>query len=669
MFKPETCWNLDDILFMDVETDNLRGYTTIHCIVAEDLEGNVTEIIQPTENANEKARLFQLLEDHSGCTVLGHNFLSFDYLALGKFFPGLVKEDQILDSLVVARLLNFSIPGGNSLEAWGQRLGFKKAHSDLKDFSKFTPELLVRCKSDVRINAMLYKKKLRRFITDPEWQPSIWLEHKVASTCRDMSTTGLHYDKEKAIVLRRRIEDAIRPIDRDIERDFEPKQIHIKSFTPRLTKKGTLNAQDFRWATIREFTVLREDTDGIHILLGPPREGSIPDLSCFRPYTDVHLYDLEYFNPGSIKQIVQRMNEAGWKPTEKTKGHIDALKDRSISPDRLAYFQEFGWKVSEENLKTLPETAPPAARRLAQRIILASRLSDLDEWLSKVTPEGKVHPEFSSIGAWTHRVSHSSPNSANMPVAKRSPKDTDFEKFINDINDEMRACVIAPKGKVLVGTDADGIQMRIFAHLTGDQNLIEALIKGKKEDETDIHSLNRKALGTDLCKSRDVAKTYIYAWLLGAGTGKVAEILETSFAKAKAAVSNFLETYPGLKELKQKRIPREAEQGYFIGLDGRKVVCNSEHLMLSGHLQNGEKVIMSLAEQLWRRDLEEAGIEYSLVNWVHDEWQTLVDDDPDVIKTTQEIQKDSIRRAGELLGLRCPLAGTSAYGHNWKETH
>ncbi|MTV59284.1 hypothetical protein GM547_14685, partial [Streptococcus pneumoniae] len=76
-----------------------------------------------------------------------------------------------------------------------------------------------------------------------------------------------------------------------------------------------------------------------------------------------------------------------------------------------------------------------------------------------------------------------------------------------------------PKGRVLVGCDADGIQLRLFAHFTQDDKLIQSIVSGKKEEGTDIHSLNKQVLNTtysnrELCASREVAKTYIYAVLL-----------------------------------------------------------------------------------------------------------------------------------------------------------
>src|SRR5690606_5104695 len=131
------------------------------------------------------------------------------------------------------------------------------------------------------------------------------------------------------------------------------------------------------------------------------------------------------------------------------------------------------------------------------------------------------------------------------------------------------------RGNRLVGVDADGIQMRIFAHYTGDEKLINALLNGKKEDGTDIHSINREGLG-HVCRSRDVAKTFIYAWLLGAGSSKISEILECSFSEARGAIDSFLASYPGLRSLKKEQIPSDAARGYFQGLDGRYVAVENE---------------------------------------------------------------------------------------------
>lgn len=662
--------DLNNLTVVDVETDDLFGYTTIHCIVTSDMEGRENVYINPAKDLVARSRF---MSDIRGRYVCGHNFLGFDLRALRVLLdaPDLIPEESVLDTLVVSRLLNYSIRGGHSLEAWGERLGIKKIGVGITNWKSFTPLMLERCKSDVKINVAVVNR-FRKWLEDPEWEPSLRLEHRVVyRKCNVMTENGISFNHEGALELVEKLTERLLPIEAMLHKAFPPLPSLIRSITPRITQKGTLNAQDFRWARTKDFTY---DVDQNRVILGDTVPDHDPDLSIFDG-SPFDLYELEEFNPGSPKQIVYRLNEAGWRPTEKTDGHAKFLKSRKKDPDKLAYYKEFGWKVSETNLRTLPDSAPDGAKMLAQRLVLSSRLRNLTEWIGYINPtDGKIHGQYSGIGAWTHRVSHNSPNTANIPVAKRSDKDTEFETFVNDINDAMRRLFIAPKGYRLIGTDADGIQMRIFAHLVGDERLIKALVEGKKEDGSDIHSVHAKALGP-VCKSRDAAKTFIYAFLLGAGVGRVAEILECTFGEAKDAVDNFFNFYPGLKELKAERIPRDAARGYFIGLDGRKVACDSEHLMLAGYLQNGEKIIMAKAGLLWMDELDALHIPYKLLLWVHDEWQTLIPDDDNLAKTVSDIQINSFHKVGAELGMLCPLEGTTSShggfigGYTWQETH
>ena len=108
---------------------------------------------------------------------------------------------------------------------------------------------------------------------------------------------------------------------------------------------------------------------------------------------------------------------------------------------------------------------------------------------------------------------------------------------------------MVPKGCYLVGTDAEGIQLRVLAHLMKSEEYVHAIVSGKKEDETDIHNLNRKALGMSHV-TRDMAKTFIYV-PTRAGNAKVAQILKVNQKEAKQAVENFMQSIQGLAELKK----------------------------------------------------------------------------------------------------------------------
>jgi DNA polymerase I-like protein with 3'-5' exonuclease and polymerase domains len=335
----------------------------------------------------------------------------------------------------------------------------------------------------------------------------------------------------------------------------------------------------------------------------------------------------------------------------------------------------YGWMTDEENLNTLPDTAPASAHKLARFMLLASRSSMLQTWLENVRDDGRIHGDFNHILPWTHRMSHANPNMGNIPsYDAKQPHKTPY-------GDKMRALWRCDYGRYLVGVDAESIQLRIFGHYINDPAFIKALIAGKKEDGSDPHSLNQKALG-DICKSRDDAKTFIYAWLLGAGIAKVAQILGCSRDEAEIACDNFLRFYPGLKRLKDDVIPADATAGYFRGFDGRFVRIFGEdyssrcHFALAGYLQCGEAVIMKRACQLWYPKLESEKVPFWFVNFVHDEFQIETVRDMEVAKYVAETVADSIRQVGVDLGLLCPMAGSVLNGHgklavgdNWMATH
>lgn len=615
---------------LDIETNGLHNPTEIHCAVLRNItDGTVHVYEQPTREGD---RLRDVLRDCSH--LVGHNILGFD-LPVVRSLLGVDPSCRVTDTLVVSRLLHYGREGGHSLRALGDSLGFPKGEFT-GPWDVYTEEMRDYCIRDTEVTLKLYQKFLP-YLNNPSWAQALEIEHTMARLNHEMSTNGFHFDISSARELHSSICLELERLDKELRTAFPPRSRLVREITPRATAHGTIHRGDFRWLV----------------------DGDLTPFAVGHPFS---LIQWEAFNPGSPKQIVERLNEAGWRPTEKTKGHIQAERERNT--ERLQHFRQYGWKVSEANLLTLPESAPPAAQKLVRRLLLDSRRSTLEEWMTAYSEaSGRIHGTFNHIGAWTHRMSHSAPNMANIPAGN-----TPYAH-------EMRSMWQVPDDKLLVGVDADGIQLRILAHYLNDLEFTEELINGRKEDGTDAHSRNVQRLGLNHI-TRDDAKTFIYAFLLGAGTGKVAEILRCKPKVAKASVERFIEAIPGLKHLKGYQIPRDASRGYFEGLDKRLVICNNEHLMLAGYLQNGESTVMKHATQWWYNRLTRERIPFKLVNFVHDEWQTEVPNDLDLAKYIAEVQADSIRTVGEMLELRCPMAGSVlnthkqlAIGKNWSETH
>lgn len=673
-------------IVLDIEANGLENPTKVWLVVAKDLDSGELHVFRrPSDDPEQAQRLRALLQVAD--LVVGHNLLEYDLPVISALLACKDVAGRCLDTLILSRLVDYSRSAGHSLASYGEEFGFPKIV--FSDFTKYSLEMEEYCVRDVEITERIYRH-YQRIIDDPNWDRSIRLEHDFQGIVNNLHRNGFFFDTSRAGTLLERVRKELDKLDVDILSSFPPKLKAIREIHPKVTKHGTLSKSDFRFV----------------------RSGDLSDFNG-GPFTRCEWVD---FNPSSVKQVVEVLNTAGWKPTDKTKTHIETerelqiaqrgkkpmtvqeLKDIQLKLDRL---RVYGWKINENNLATLPPSAPTPARLLAKRILLESRRRTLTEWLSLVSPQdGRIHGKFVGLGAWTHRMAHQNPNTANITGEFQ----LDGSKKL--YGKEMRQLWTVPKDRLLVGVDAEGIQLRIFAHYIDDPEFTKALVEGKKDDKTDPHSLNQRILG-GVCKSRAAAKRFIYALLLGAGIGKLTEILECSRADTETALNRLLERYTGFARLKSDVLPKDGKRGYFIGLDGRRVAIPGEtagtrtHLAMSGYLQNGEAVVMKKACLLWHKQLEKeygktverctrSGIiipglrdngtdnsSIQIVNFVHDEWQTEVPNDLTLAIKVAKIQADSLRIVGEELGLKCPLAGSYwnddhkdyTIGVNWYQTH
>lgn len=674
-------------IILDIEANSLTNPTNIHVVVCKDIDTKEYYIfrkLNDKENEREQEKLREFFQKTK--KIIGHNILGYDLIHLSNLCNISLDNKDIIDTLILSKLFNYSRLNGHSLDTYGEELGITKdTFSNFKEYSK---ELEDRCITDVNITEKVYNI-YSKYINI--YNKSITLEHKFQYIVNDLSNNGFSFNIKKANVLLDKVTKELNILDIDILRSFTPKSKLIRACVPRLTKHGTISRSSIPRA------------------LGE-------NLSYFSEGSEFSYITYEEFNPSSHKQIIDVLSSAGWSPTDKTKTHIEAERElsqlkrnktRVLDEDltklynNLNKLKKYGWKINEQNLSTLPESAPSPARSLAKRILLESRRRTLTEWIELVGEDNRIHGKFYGIGAWTHRMAHQQPNTANIP----NEFDTFGKKKL--LGKEMRSLWQAPKGKLLVGVDAEGIQLRIFAHYINDPEFTRSLVEGKKDDKTDPHSLNQRILGS-VCKSRAAAKRFIYALLLGAGSGKLTEILGCSPEETRQALNRLLERYKGWALLKEKEIPRDAKRGYFIGLDERKVYIPGEtvgerkHLCMSGYLQNGEAVCMKAATVLWYKQLKEMFsdnhtvddpngllqllhgsnsnsdiLPWKIVNFVHDEWQTECRNSVDIALRIAKIQADSLRTVGQQLGLRCPLAGSYynddikdyTIGTNWSVTH
>jgi DNA polymerase-1 len=366
------------------------------------------------------------------------------------------------------------------------------------------------------------------------------------------------------------------------------------------------------------------------------------------------------FNPASRDHIANRlMKVRGWKPKEFTPSGKPQVDESTIGI--LNY---------------------PEAKLLTEYLLVGKRLGQLSEGkealIKNVGEDGRIHGRVNPNGTFTYRMSHSKPNMSQVPSIKKP------------YGKEFRSLLLAGEGLVLVGADADALELRCLAHYMSRYDggaYIKTVLEGKKEDGTDMHSVNARALGLDPVKlypvdgsmiaGREIAKVWFYAFIYGAGDWKLGFILgiRGNDAKIKSAgkVSRqkFLKGLPALGKLVDAIKKTFKARGYLIAIDGRKLYVRSDHAALNALLQSAGAIVMKFAVVILDDSLAELvpnwTVDAEFVGNFHDEFQIETKE-----QYAEEIGKQarvSIATAGERLRFRCPLDGAFSVGKNWYETH
>ena len=331
----------------------------------------------------------------------------------------------------------------------------------------------------------------------------------------------------------------------------------------------------------------------------------------------------EPFNLGSRQQIGQYLQEFGWEPQEFTPTGQPKIDETILS-----------------KVKDIPE-----ATIIARYLMLQKRIAQVQSWLSFLRRD-RVHGSVISNGTITGRMSHRDPNLAQVP------------SISSPYGKECRAVWSVPRGYKLVGVDASGLELRMLAHYLKDKEFIDDILNG------DIHTANQRRAGL---QSRNQAKTFIYAFLYGAGDAKIGSIIGGGKREGKRVKQSFLNNFPTLKSLRD-RITREAEQNEFIkGLDGRKIFIRSSHAALNSLLQGAGAIVMKRGLIILNDALQDSDVDAHVVANVHDEWQleTWHED----VDRLGDMAVNAIRQAGHYYKLNCPLDAEYKVGENWSETH
>jgi DNA polymerase-1 len=562
-------------LVLDIETD--LSHKKIHLVVTKDID---TGEIRTWK----EAKPFQdFIKDAT--LIVAHNGIGFDFPVLNRQWNTKIGLKKVFDTLIVSRLLDPSREQGHSLESWGRTLGFHKIdypavwqwmmdrrqEYDGECFDKPLVGLLEHyCIRDVEVTARLYLNLCNEQDQKQFSQESVDLEHKVAAIIAEQERNGFKLDTIYATVLLTDIKGKMAGIYEQMQQRWPAYEV------PRVSEK-----------TGKELKPL-----------------------------------LVTFNPGSRKQIGEKLVELGWKPKQ---------------------FTETGQAMVDENI--LSNINIPEAKMIAEYLMLQKRVAQIESWIKAVEDDGRVHGKVITNGAVTGRMTHSSPNMGQIPNTS------------SVYGKECRECWSVEEGNVLVGVDLSGIELRCFAHYLNDEDYTNEVVNG------DVHTRNQKAFGVP---TRNDAKTVLYATLYGASPAKVGSIIGGSSSQGKKIIDSFERNVPAYAKLKQK-VAKFAQKGWLPGLDGRRLNIRSEHSALNTLLQSAGAIIAKKWLVNFSEELKNKKIPYKLVATVHDEVQ--IETKPEFAETVKEIVIASAAKAGKDLNFRCPVAAEGKIGANWYGTH
>lgn len=515
--------------------------------------------------------------------LIGHNIINFDLPVLEKLWD-FKWEGDVWDTLVLSRLACPDRKGGHSLNNWGVLLNYEKGEHD--DFKSLTHGMVEYCIRDVILSERTAKRVERELNGFSE--QSIQLEQDIARIVGEQERNGWKINERKAMLLLNELEERKEELERRFETSFPP--IHRKEYVEvKYKKDGTLF--------------------NIHARL--PKD----DKGYYREYID-------YFNPSSRQQIVTRLKMLGWKPTILTeKGNV---------------------KIDESILKTIDI---PEASLLVDFFLLTKRIVMVKAWLGASEKDGRVHGKVNSCGAISGRMTHFSPNMAQIPAS------------YSVWGKECRELWETDKDSTLVGMDASGLELRMLAHYMNNQEFTNEILNG------DIHTYNQRLAELD---TRDQAKTFIYAFIYGAGDKKLGEIIGGSKKDGSKLRTRFLRSLPELKNLRG-RVIGATRKGYLKGLDRRKLHIRSPHSALNLLLQGAGAIVMKQALIiLSKHDIITKGLGKFVGN-IHDEIQMEVK--KEYAEELGIAAVEAIREAGKVLNLNLPMDGEYKIGSNWALTH
>lgn len=361
-----------------------------------------------------------------------------------------------------------------------------------------------------------------------------------------------------------------------------------------------------------------------------------------------HAYELagEEFNISSPKQVG------------------DILFEKMKIIDKAKKTKTGQYVTSEEVLMQLKDRAPIVEDILNYRG-MKKLLSTYVEALPKlINPRtGHIHTSFNQAVTATGRLSSSDPNLQNIPVR-------------DDDGKEIRKCFIPEAGCRFFSADYSQIELRIMAHLSGDENMIEAFREGFDIHRATAAKIWKENISDVTDEQRKKAKQANFGIIYGITTYGLAQRMGIDNGEARQLIDDYFKTFPKVQAYMEAAKEQAREKGYAETMFGRRrylpditsrngtVRGFAERNAINAPIQGSEADIIKIAMiRIWRRFKDE-NIRSKMILQVHDELNFSVY--PDEVEQVGKIVIEEMQKACEL---NVPLVADAGWGDNWLEAH
>ena len=605
-------------LCYDIECNGLDP-DTIWMIVAQDVDTGQIYKFSDHDNLHgtiaDGAAFLQKAE-----LLIGHNIIGFDNRVVDKLCGTSLNEKRCHDTFVMSQVLRYRRPHKHGLAGWGQHLGNNKMHFD--DWDNYSKEMLKYCIQDVKVNVEVYNALIEEYTQiyqrNKHIKNGLLVEHSTAVFNARVRQRGWKFDVEKANITLTTMLNRMEEIEKEIEPKLGTKTVYIdkEPRTPKFKKDGTYNANTTR--ILSEYFGYAVNSTDVH-LVAPGKT--------FQRSQEVQI------ELGSTDLVKEWMEANGWIPDEwnrKKMGFQWITQGPKLTSSSLQKWKPYGPLIDEY-------------------YTLRSRKAVIEGWLSK-TVDGRLHGNMWTCGTPTFRCRHEV--IVNLPAV-----DAEWGK-------ELRELLIADDGMVIVGADSAGNQLRGLCHYVNNAEFTREVIFG------DQHARNAESLGS----SRPVAKSYLYAYLFGAGDAKLGQVLtgKSNPTVGRKSRDNFAKGIKGLKELKDKleRIYRQTKAsgaGWIPAVDGRPVFVDSDHQLLNYLLQSAEGISCKASIHYQMEKIREEGLRAEPRLFYHDESAWCVH--PDDAERVGAILQESFEIGPRMVGIECMNGGDPMFGGNYAAVH